>query len=72
MPYAYRGRRIDTTPTVRYLSSAPPEAPTPAAAPEPEPDFESLRKAELVELAEERGVDTEGTKADIIERLSDG
>lgn len=32
-------------------------------------DLDELRKAELVELAEERGLDTEGTKAEIIERL---
>jgi DNA topoisomerase IA len=35
-------------------------------------DPASLKKAELVELAESRGVDTSGTKADIVERLSDG
>jgi hypothetical protein len=32
-------------------------------------DYSTLKKAELVSLAEERGVSTEGTKADIIERL---
>jgi hypothetical protein len=31
---------------------------------------ENLRKAELVELAEARGLDTSGTKADIVERLT--
>lgn len=32
-------------------------------------DLEDLRKAELVELADARGVDSDGTKAEIIERL---
>ncbi len=31
--------------------------------------IETLKKAELVKLAEERGVDTSGTKAEISERL---
>ena len=31
--------------------------------------LESLKKAELVKLAEERGIDTSGTKADVAERL---
>ena len=39
---------------------------------EPKPDLSSLKKADLVEVADKRGVDTSGTKADIIERLSDG
>jgi hypothetical protein len=30
-----------------------------------------LKKAELVELAEARGIDTSGTKADIVERLTE-
>jgi hypothetical protein len=34
------------------------------------PTVEGLRKAELVELAEERGLDTSGTKAEIAERLT--
>ena len=34
-------------------------------------ELEALKKAELVELAEARGVDTSGTKADIVDRLSD-
>jgi hypothetical protein len=34
-----------------------------------EPDLEALKKPELVALAEERGVDASGTKADIIDRL---
>jgi SAP domain-containing protein len=43
-------------------------APKPEATP-PAPDLAALKKAELVELADERGVDSSGTKADIIERL---
>ena len=39
------------------------------AAPAPAPDYSSLKKAELVEVAEQQGVDTSGTKADILERL---
>lgn len=37
----------------------------------PEPDLESLKKAELVALAEERDIDTSGTKADLVERLEE-
>jgi hypothetical protein len=69
--YAYRGRRVNTTPTVRYLPSAPPE-PEPEPEPEPTPDLNVLLKYELVELAEARGLSTEGTRNDLIERLSDG
>lgn len=35
------------------------------------PAYASLRKDELVALAEARGLDTEGTKADIAARLED-
>jgi hypothetical protein len=42
----------------------------PAAEPETTTvDYGSLLKAELVEQAEGRGIDSSGTKADIIERL---
>lgn len=40
-----------------------------AAPAAPAPDLTSLKKAELVELADERGVDSSGTKAEILERL---
>ena len=33
------------------------------------PALETLKKADLVELAERRGLDTTGTKAEIIERI---
>ena len=36
-----------------------------------EVDLSKLHKAELVELAEERGLDTSGTKAELIERILD-
>lgn len=36
------------------------------------PDLETLTKAELVAEAEARGLDPSGTKADLLERLSDG
>jgi hypothetical protein len=34
-------------------------------------DHASLKKAELIELAEAQGIDSSGTKADLVERLSD-
>jgi hypothetical protein len=34
-----------------------------------EVDLDTLTKAELIELAEERGLDTSGTKADLKERI---
>lgn len=34
--------------------------------------FVGLPKPDLIAAAEERGLDTSGTKADLIERLSDG
>lgn len=34
-----------------------------------EPDLEDMKKADLVTLAEERGLATYGSKADLIERL---
>lgn len=36
---------------------------------EEEVDYSHLKKDELIALAEERGLDTDGTKADLIERL---
>lgn len=41
------------------------------AEPEPEPEgLDGLKKAELVALAEERGLPSDGTKAALIERLT--
>jgi hypothetical protein len=34
--------------------------------------LDTLKKPELVKLAEAEGLDTSGTKAELIERLSDG
>lgn len=46
--------------------AAPSEPPAPTDGPV---NLDSMLKAELVTLAEERGVDASGTKAEIIERL---
>lgn len=76
--YRRAGRRVNTDATVRFLPSSEPTpepAPEPepvAAEPEPTPDYTDWRKADLVALATERGIEAEGTKADLIERLSDG
>lgn len=35
-------------------------------------DYSGILKADLVALAEQRGLDSSGTKAELIERLSDG
>lgn len=61
-----------------------PYAAPPIAAPEPEPqpelaespdalpaDLDALRKPELIALAEQHGLDSSGTKAEIIARLLD-
>ena len=61
------GRRLYRTPT-----AAAPIKRTTVAAPEPETetvDYGAMLKTELVETADERGIDSTGTKADIIERL---
>ena len=39
---------------------------------EPKPNLSTMKKADLVALAEEKAVDSTGTRSDIIERLSDG
>ena len=54
---------------VRYHAATPAQ-PSPAAAPAESPDYSSMKKDELVAEAEARGVDSSGTKAEIIERLS--
>lgn len=33
-------------------------------------DLQGLRKADLVQLAEQQGLDTDGTRAELIERLT--
>lgn len=46
-------------------------APTPADRGEPSrAELEDLRKTELIELARERGLDTDGTKAELVDRLA--
>ena len=47
----------------RFSNNPPPDA---------APDLETLTKAELVAMAEAKQVDSSGTKADLVERLSDG
>jgi hypothetical protein len=56
-----RGRRLFRTPGRSAVQ--------PAAAETETVDYGSLLKAELVETADARGIDSTGTKADIIERL---
>lgn len=50
---------------VRYRATAP----SPSPEPEPTPALSSMKKDELIEEAEKRGIDSSGTKAEIIERL---
>lgn len=58
------GRRLFRRPVVRAVES------TETATVEPAPvAYSSLKKDELIDLADERGEDTTGTKADIIARL---
>jgi hypothetical protein len=40
--------------------------------PKPKPVLTGLKKPELVALATEQGLDSSGTKADLLERLADG
>jgi hypothetical protein len=64
------GRRLFRRPGSVAVTAAP--APTPEPEPEPEPetaDYGALLKPDLVEEADKRGIDSSGTKADIIERL---
>lgn len=56
-------------PTALLGVVAPPDAELPPADDAPDDDLDELRKPELVELAEQRGVDATGTKTDIIARL---
>jgi hypothetical protein len=57
---------------VRYHAAKPLQttaAPAPEAIEAADEDYSTLTKAELVQLAEERGLDSSGTKADILGRL---
>lgn len=59
--------------STQFKEVDPSAVPAILAAREPEPDLSSMRKAELVELAERRGVDTDGlTKAELVDALGDG
>lgn len=67
-------------PTIYRLTIRPKRKPVATAARviEPEtdkalgPDLPTLLKADLVAMAEAKGLDASGTKAELIERLSDG
>ena len=54
--------------SISDLRAAPGNGEAAAAEPD-EPNLSAFKKDELVALAEERGVDSSGTKAEIIERL---
>jgi hypothetical protein len=49
----------------------PESAPAVEDVDDDEVDLDTLTKAELIELAEERGLDTSGTKADLKQRILD-
>ena len=76
---AVRSSGRDVT-VVRRPQRMAPGRPIPAVSPASEasdatveaPDFGSMLKADVVALAESRGIDASGTKADIVARLSDG
>ncbi len=72
MPYIFTLRR--KTPRRQRVVAAPLPIAEPVAvtAPEPVPEraLEDLTKAELVALADQRGLVTYGSKADIIERIN--
>lgn len=68
-PFAPRPRTRETPPPPAPPPPSPPAAPVAAPGAEQGPDLESLRKPELIHLAEQRGLNTGGTKADLIARL---
>lgn len=59
--YVYRLRRPEIT---RNLT------PARVVARKPRPDYTAMVKADLIAAAEQRGLDTSGTKPELIERLS--
>ena len=73
-PQSFGGVEPDFDPT-----SAPPLAPSPAEGEvvlqvppvEEEVDLETLTKAELQQMALDAGMDSSGSKAELIERLAD-
>jgi hypothetical protein len=64
MPTRYTLRRR----VIRGVGLQKPEPP-PTADTEPSVDFDKMLKADLVAYAEDRGIDSSGTKADIVGRL---
>jgi hypothetical protein len=64
------GRRLFRKPSSSPTrQAAPPPSEPPSSEESSSPDLSSLKKDELVALAESRGIDSSGKKADIIERL---
>lgn len=61
-PALFPAEEKATKPSRPAWREAPPEDPT-------QPDYSALRKAELIDLAELRGLDTTGTVADLRGRL---
>jgi hypothetical protein len=74
---------IRNTLGIEFIANEAPEAPAAPEAPEAADDDDSeevdkpsdaalgkMKKAELVELAESMGLDTKGTKAVLVERIS--
>lgn len=68
------GSQIDDTEAKQYglKSRTKAEDKSATADEDKSEDLESLTKAELVERAEEAGVDSSGTKAELVERLTAG
>lgn len=62
--------------TPRRRRARPRETPTPAPPPgwtiDEQPPLERMRKADLVRLAADRGLPTDGTRAELIARLTGG
>jgi hypothetical protein len=75
--YRMVGRRADSVKVDDLRAVRPEESGGQTVEPEPvvaeqAPDFDEMKKDELVALAEERGIDSSGNKPDIIARLKGG
>jgi hypothetical protein len=60
------GQTVEPEPVVEQQPAQPVEAEQAA------PDYDEMKKDELVALAEQRGIDSSGNKPDIIARLKGG
>jgi hypothetical protein len=60
------GQTVEPDPVVEQQPAQPVEAEQAA------PDYDEMKKDELVALAEQRGIDSSGNKPDIIARLKGG